>query len=221
MRDLDIRLALLDLLQKKHGAEEGTLIVEEVTICGGSSRVDLAVVNDLLHGYEIKSQLDTLGRLPGQLRDYGQVFDQVTLVVGLKHLTGILCGLPSWCGIILAHRQDGVVTLEPFRDGTRNLHRNAHALACLLWREEALAVLERHGCDRGVRSKPRAALWDRLAESLALEDLAEEVRESLKARKDTWRATQRRSGIPTSVARSARRKTRRRRRTKRRLARTA
>jgi hypothetical protein len=192
MRDLDIRLALLSYLQRLHGEDPSALIVEEVSICHGRSRVDMALVDERLHGFEIKSQVDSLSRLPGQLRDYGCVFDEVTLVIGLKHLTGVLKGLPSWCGIILAERVEGEVLLEPFRQGTQNLHRDPFSLAQLLWREEALEVLQRHGCDRGVRSKPRAALWQRLAESLALDDLAEEVREAMKARKSTWRATSRR-----------------------------
>ncbi len=187
VNDLDIRLALLTHLQRQHADQPDTLIVEEVCVRGGQSRVDLAVVNGRLHGYEIKSQRDTLSRLTRQLEDYRAVFDELTVVIGLKHLTGVLGEIPSWCGIILAEWVDGQVTLEPFREPGRNLHRDPLALAQLLWREEALAVLERHDCARGVRSKPRAAMWARLAESLALEDLADEVREALKARRDIWR----------------------------------
>jgi hypothetical protein len=188
VKDLDIRLALLTYLQGLHAADLETLVVEEVNVCQGLSRVDLCVVNARLHGYEIKSQRDTLSRLTSQLRDYGRVFDQVTVVIGLKHLTGVLGELPSWCGIILANWSEGEVTLQLFREARQNLHRDPYSLAQLLWREEALAILERHSCAKGVRSKARPALWERLAGSLALEDLAEEVREALKARKSTWRA---------------------------------
>lgn len=187
MNDLDIRLALLSHLREQHADQPDTLIVEEVNVRQGQSRVDLAVVNGRLHGYEIKSQRDTLSRLKRQLEDYRAVFDELTVVIGLKHLTGVLGELPSWCGIVLAEWVDGVVTFEPFREPRRNLDRDPLALAQLLWREEALAVLERHDCARGVRSKPRAAMWARLADSLALEDLAEEVRDALKARRDIWR----------------------------------
>lgn len=209
MRDPDIRLALLTYLRDLHAGDPDTLVVEEVTVCHGSSRVDLAVVNGSLHGFEIKSQHDTLSRLQSQLRDYGCVFETVTLVIGVKHLTGILGGLPSWCGIILAHRVEGLVTLEPFREPTRNLHRDPYSLAQLLWRDEALAVLERHGCDRGVRSKPRVALWTRLAESLSLEDLGREVREALRARGETWRSAVKSPVKPRKKRRSRRRRIRR------------
>lgn len=212
MNDLDIRLALLSYLQRLHQAEPETLIVEEVCVCQGTSRVDLAVVGERLHGYEIKSQKDTLSRLVGQLEDYGAVFDEITVVIGLKHLTGVLAALPSWCGIILAHRVAGEVTLEPFRCSRPNPHRDPFSLACLLWREEALAVLEKYGFATGVRSKPRAVLWKRLAESLSLQELDLEVRAALRLRSASWRAPLK--------ARAKRRRTGRRRtsRSRRRLA---
>lgn len=204
MNDLDIRLALLTYLQRLHAGDPDTLVVEEVNVCRGTSRVDLAVVNQRLHGYEIKSQRDTLGRLAAQLQDYNLVFDQVTVVIGLRHLTGVLAALPTWCGIILANWEQGQVVLEPFREARQNLFRDPHSLAQLLWREEALEILERHGFARGVKSKPRPALWQRLAESLALEDLAGEVCTALRARGSSWRA-------PTPrVRRRGRRRVRRR-----------
>jgi hypothetical protein len=204
MRDLDIRLALLTHLHRLHAGDPETLVVEEVGVLQGQSRVDLAVVNGRIHGYEIKSQRDTLSRLTGQLRDYGCVFDEVTVVIGLKHLTGVLSELPSWCGIILAHWVEGQVTLEPFREARQNLHRDAYSLAQLLWRDEAVEVLERHGCLSGVKSKPRTALWKRLADSLALEDLAVEVRDALKARKSKWRLATKKRRRPRARTRARR-----------------
>ena len=210
MRDLDIRRALRSYLR----TQGESLIVEEMPICLGHTRVDLATVDQRLHGFEIKSQLDTLGRLQSQLNDYGTVFDEITLVIGPKHLTGVMNELPTWCGILLAHREEGEVRLEPFRRGGPNYHRDPLCLAQLLWREEALGVLTRHGHDRGVRSKPRAALWERLAERLALEDLAWEVREAMKLRGETWRAAQRSQDLPRPL--TTRRRRRRRRTTRRR-----
>lgn len=210
MRDLDIRLALRSYLREATLSGDFSLLVEEMPICQGRTRVDLATVGDTLHGFEIKSQVDTLSRLRSQLHDYGTVFDEITLVIGLKHLTGVMNELPTWCGILLAHREDGNVTLEPFRRGGPNYHRDPLCLAQLLWREEALAVLERHGHDRGVRGKPRAVLWERLAERLSLEDLAFEVRQAMRERGQTWRAANRGNVVPRPPA--IRRKKRRSRR---------
>ena len=68
-----------------------TLIVEELGIRQGAARVDVAVVNGSLHGYEIKSARDTLERLPKQSELYSSVFDTITLVTAENHLMGPKC----------------------------------------------------------------------------------------------------------------------------------
>lgn len=193
MNDPDIRVALISYLRVLHDGEPNTRIVEEVCVQRGHSRIDMAVVNSRLHGYEIKSSKDTLSRLTRQLDDYRAVFDEITFVIGLKHLAGVLSEIPDWCGVVLASPVGGVVELERFREGRRNLHRKPYALAQLLWRDEALGILTRRGLVRGVKSKPRPALWKRLSESLALDDLAEEVRGALAARSQDWRVDKNRS----------------------------
>lgn len=57
----------------------------------------------------------------------------------------------------------------------------------LLWREEALSILEELGNDPGVRSKPRKYLWHRLISSVPPDALRERVRSALKARVG-WRS---------------------------------
>ena len=48
------------------------MILDELGICRGRVRIDLTVVNGLLHGYEIKSERDTLARLETQADLYGR-----------------------------------------------------------------------------------------------------------------------------------------------------
>ncbi len=60
MREIDIRLALRAKLEKLHPGESDTLLGQELGLCQGFARVDLAVVNGTVHGYEIKSEQDTL-----------------------------------------------------------------------------------------------------------------------------------------------------------------
>lgn len=187
MRDPQIREALRSYLRGYHSREPGTRIVEELCVRRGHSRVDMAVISDQLHGYEIKSRHDTLKRLQRQFDDYRAVFDTVTFVIGVKHLGNVLQEIPSWCAVMLASPFAGEVSLEPFRSGQPNLHREPYALAQLLWREEALEILTRRGHVRGVKSKPRRALWQRLADRLALDDLASEVRGALAKRSADWR----------------------------------
>jgi len=58
--DYDIRAALKDKLRKEY-AGTNTIIVDKLPICWGDTRVDIAVVNCSLHGYEIKSDRDNIG----------------------------------------------------------------------------------------------------------------------------------------------------------------
>ena len=74
--DLIIREALRIKIQDDHKTDPA-LIIEELGVNHGSARADIAAVNGILHCYEIKSDRDTLLRLPGQIKAYNAVFDQV------------------------------------------------------------------------------------------------------------------------------------------------
>ena len=95
--DPDIRAVLKSRLQAKHALEPDTVVVEELGLCQGQVRVDMAVVNGVLHGYEIKSDCDTLRRLPNQVVAYGKVLDRATLVVGVRQ-----CGRQPTHHVLLA-----------------------------------------------------------------------------------------------------------------------
>lgn len=186
MRDLDIRTALHQKLDARFAGDESTRILDELGICQGAVRVDVAVVNGLLHGYEIKSERDTLDRLPAQQEAYSRVFDMVTIVTGSTHLDKVLARVPEWWGVALAGENAGAVTLSPVREPSSNPSVDPSALVQLLWRDEALELLEQYGCSRGVRAKSRKVIWGRLASEVPLEELKAHVRATLKAR-ENWR----------------------------------
>jgi hypothetical protein len=107
-RDADVRPALRATLLSRHAGETDTVLIEELGICRGQVRVDLAVVNGELHGYEIKSDRDSLRRLAVQLDFYGKVCDRATLVVAQRHLHHALDVLPAW-----SERLSPVTTSRP------------------------------------------------------------------------------------------------------------
>jgi hypothetical protein len=187
MRDIDIRQALL-ADARLHATEPGTRVVPELGLCQGIARVDLAVVNGSLHGYEIKSEHDTLVRLPGQIEVYSRVLDFVTIVTGPSHAENIKKNVPSWWGIWAARYYAAEIRLEIVREPKQNRKVSSFALAQLLWRAEALQVLADRGLADGVRSKNRSQLWHRLAADLTTEELGKVVREQLKRRAAGWRA---------------------------------
>src|SRR5580698_6348671 len=98
-RDQDIRIALRYKLAAIHANESDTAIIDELSLCQGNARVDMAVVNGSFSGYEIKSDRDTLTRLPNQLAAYELCFDTMTIVVGKRHLAKCRATLPDWWGI--------------------------------------------------------------------------------------------------------------------------
>jgi hypothetical protein len=188
MRDRDIRQVLHAELALRFGDDPETLVLDELGLLRGAFRIDLAVVNGVLHGYEIKSEQDTLTRLPAQAVAYSAVFDEVTVVIGNRHISMIEALVPEWWSIVVATAagRDSVV-LEETRGGGRNPSPDAYSIAQLLWKDEALAALETLGLERGLRSKPRPVLSRTLADAMPLDELRETVRRRLRLRLD-WRA---------------------------------
>lgn len=182
LRDRDIRANLRAHLAADHAGDRETLLVDEMGILRGAARVDLAVINGAINGFEIKSEADRLDRLARQRDAYGAVLDTVTLVTCGRHLAAARGVIPSWWGIMVATRIDDGVMLRTARCARTNRGVQPAALASLLWRAEALELLERHGLVRGLRSCPNPVLWSALAEGLPLVALSAGVRAALKAR---------------------------------------
>lgn len=183
MKDWDIRIALCHQLRDEHAGQVDTLLIEEMGICQGSARIDVAVLNGVISGFEIKSPSDTLLRLPNQRDAYNRVFDYVTIVTSAKYLEAIDKVVPAWWGLKQACcGPEGQVLLVNERDAQRNDSLDPYALAELLWKEEVLAILEFYGAAKGVKSKPRRFAWERLVDVVPMPELAEVVRVQVKKR---------------------------------------
>ena len=187
-KDYEIRQELVSRLEIAYKDDPEHMIVEELGINHGSVRADVAVINGIMDCYEIKSDRDTLLRLPEQIRAYNSVFDKVTLVVGFTHLYEALEMIPDWWGVTLAKTdKQGILTLNNIRESSYNTNKDKDAVARLLWREEALRILTEKQQDNGVRSKPKAVIYERLTSILEIEELSFIVRQSLRSR-PMWRS---------------------------------
>jgi hypothetical protein len=182
MRDADVREAVRGRLSAHHQNDDTTRIVEEMGLWAGAVRIDIAVINGELAGYELKSDRDTLERLPAQADIYSRVLDRVTLVAGSRHLDKSSAMIPDWWGIISAELNRGRVTLASVRKAERNPAIEPYLVAELLWREEAIELLEQHALANAWRSKPMKAIHERLAAELTLDSLRLGVRNALKRR---------------------------------------
>lgn len=192
--DAIIRETLINRLQREYATDSDYRIIPELGLWHGAARIDVAVVvvvvNDvLLHGFEIKSDRDTLIRLPEQMEAYNSIFDRVTLVVGSSHLVDVFKRVPEWWGIETAHvGADGLVFFNTIRDPRNNPKQDDVSIARLLWRHEALEKLESLGKADGIRSKPREVVYRRLAESLELKLLKKYVWNVLQSPRHGWRS---------------------------------
>lgn len=185
MRDAEIRAALVSRVLSGHFEEPDTIVRHELGICAGRRRIDVAVVNGEISGWEIKSDEDTLTRLAGQVEAYGRVLDRATLVTTPRWVKLATTKIPTWWGITLVEPADGAVLVHELRPPSDNSERvDPMSLAQLLWREEALSELRVRNEARGLSSKARHYIWQRLAAVLALDELRGVVRERLKARSD-------------------------------------
>ena len=187
MRDGDIRQELDTFLHQQHSGDHGTLIRHEVGICANERRIDIAVFNGEISGYEIKSDVDTLNRLFRQADAYGRVLDRVTLVTTLRHLEKAVDLLPSWWGVVIANQNQGQVILKSMRKPSINTELDPFSLAQLLWRSEALEELRTRGLSKGLSKKARHYIWLTLAEAIDIAELRVLVRERVKVRPE-WSA---------------------------------
>ncbi len=208
LRDADIRLALREKLRLIHRDEPDTAIIDELSLSQGQARVDVAVINGSFSGYEIKSDRDTLTRLPVQRAVYEQCFNTVTIVAGVSHIEECMDedAVPGWWGIWEAAQQpSGIIEFMERRVATANDRISPRQVVQLLWRNELLEVLRELDSEVAARAT-RRELWNMLLEAVTPIELFTLVRDRLRARGD-WRAGPtpfRRDDSSRSVAKSQR-----------------
>jgi hypothetical protein len=178
MNDPEIREILLPHLT-------GGCVVDELPLgntVGCMTRADLVhITPNLMHGYELKGDGDTLKRVPLQLSCYGAVFDRVTFVVTSKHFARILLpkyGLPHWVGLAIACADEINFVLPAKPVPTLNRKQ----LGVLLWREELASFLKSHGVKVTARTYVHECRDLLSSENIQLDDLRAYVRERLTIR---------------------------------------
>jgi hypothetical protein len=124
------------LMSRFAGRVGGALLIEEMEVCSGKARVDMAIICDRLIGIEIKGPNDDLHRLSWQVSQYSRCFDHVVLVVhdGLAGAAREL--IPAWWGIVVGTAQEEAYKYRLLRRPRKNLNLDAEATLALLWREE-------------------------------------------------------------------------------------
>ncbi len=173
-----IRDALREVvLAQTHGARDA---VDEFWVPLSHERADIAVIGRWMDGFEIKTERDTLRRLPRQALAYGRLFDRCTVVVAQRHRDQAAELLPDWWGITTVH-VNGSVEFSPVRPPRRNPGVNPETLVRLLWREEAMAALQHFGRAPDPRAT-RGSMWRELLHATTLTELRSVVRRAVVSR---------------------------------------
>jgi len=174
MNDAEIRLSFHRKILRRQHKRNDTLVIDELGLNHGKCRADIAVVNGHLVGYEIKSDNDSL-------------FDRAFIVVGDRHIDRIQDHVPEWWGVIVSSRGPrGAINFSMIRKAQVNRSVDLISVARLLWRDEAVEILQQRRLPSRVLRQPRAVLYKLLAELLNTCELRKAVRQYLQKRKN-WR----------------------------------
>jgi hypothetical protein len=179
----EIREVLLGCLT---GCIDGNALVrEEFRLERGGARIDVAVIDQILIGYEIKSDADTFTRFPNQIHAYNRIFDEIHLVCGGRHVEAARHAIPSWWGLSVAKRNyNNVVYLDSIREAGLNPSQDSFSLASLLWRNEALEIIGAAATGLPKQASSHA-LWEFIAASYPLATIKDAVKQTLLNREFT------------------------------------
>lgn len=189
MNDPTIRFHLLKDLSKKYPTTNSAKnrIVNEMSVCRGRARVDVAVINGSLHGYEIKSPEDTLVRLDNQLKIYFKCFDYISVVTTEKYIEKIYAQSPRSVGVSEIVTIGGSVRIIERRIALKNKKVDPVSILELLWKDELLKLIKMAGLNLRVNSKSKDFICNTIVEMANISDVQYYVRYLLKERKG-WRS---------------------------------
>lgn len=164
---------------------------------GGVSRIDVLDFTTEIHGYEIKTSVDSLSRLPLQIQWYGKVMDKITLVAATKHLKKAQELVPGYWGLKEIVEIDGAFAIEDLRPAMPNPDQDKLYYVSLLWADELKEIMRQRGLYKALASKAHWNMANRMATLFKVDDLRPIILERLKARKpsvrgnDSWKQQKR------------------------------
>ena len=182
--DRHLRQAVVAMLAV-HPRDRSRRLIQEFWIPLSHERADLVEVNGVLTGYEIKSGLDTLRRLPRQAVAFSGVLDKVSLVCDPRHLSSAEQIVPGWWGLLSARGTVEALSIELEREAAINPMPDPERQLRLLWKAELADVL----CSRGLNPSglDRNQMRQMLIAEANLAAISQIVRRALLARPATAR----------------------------------
>lgn len=170
-----LKAAVIDRLFAGPHVDDDAVIISEMTVANWSRRADVVLANGSLWAFEVKSELDNLGRLPGQLEAFTSHFEKVCVVCVPKFEDAVNAILPEGVGLWITYK-DGTVK-ERKRPRFSPLAKPA--AISLLKVDELRSLLCKHGVKPYALN--RKAL-EQLAMELPVDQLSAEARTAIKRR---------------------------------------
>ncbi|GAH48573.1 unnamed protein product, partial [marine sediment metagenome] len=128
------------LIRELKSDKKNIKIINELDLHGAV--IDIAVIDKKYFcGYEIKSDRDTLRRLPIQMQIYDFVLDKITIVIGESKFPGVNRIVPAFWGIIIAHNMNSKIILQRIRKPKFNKFISKNWLAKKLWKSDIVDIL--------------------------------------------------------------------------------
>lgn len=184
LNEFKVRELLMNELNEKYINCNDTRIISELGLDFGASRIDVAVVNGILHGYEIKSDLDNLNRLPRQMEYYNKIFERMTIVASRKYLDDLKEIVPSWWGIkIISSDQKRLIEV---RKGRQIKCQDINLILKLLWKRELEELIDFLGWPKVLKKKRKNQLLSMVYKEADHEIIKNYVYTVLKTR-ENWR----------------------------------
>lgn len=156
LRDSDLRTALAATIARKYRGRDHLLTPEVDILCGIPGRIDALLITSKICGFEIKSDVDSLHRLPRQLEAYEPVLERAVLIVGRRHLEAAQKILPPWWGIWLAERRGPQVALSRRRTALPNPDFYLYAVTTFIARD----VITLHLRTQGIKGYSKYDLYE-------------------------------------------------------------
>lgn len=126
-----------ELILKNHKVND-CITIPEFNI--GNSKADLAVFNGASTVYEIKSDIDTTGRLSSQMQDYMTFFEYLNVVISEKHIRNVEKIIPENVGIFILDEKN---KLFHYKTAISNIDNITHkALFFSLRKKEYISVIK-------------------------------------------------------------------------------
>ena len=158
------------LLEDLRSDKNNLKVINELDI--NNSRADIAVIDKKYFcGYEIKSDVDSLKRLPMQIMIYNYIFDKITIVVGKSKLLKAINTIPDYWGIILAKEGNSDINLIQIRFPELNKNINKNWLSKKLWKSDIVGILKAKNLYKGKSYYCRNSLLKILMDNISLDEL--------------------------------------------------